>query len=53
MDELTQDQQLAYLQATNYGLPSGQTRQDYLTANLGPKEMWNAPYSNPTMFGNS
>jgi hypothetical protein len=52
-DDLTQDQQLAYIYAMDYGLPSGQTMQDYLNANLGPQAMWNAPYSDPTLFGNS
>lgn len=52
-DNLTQDQQLAYIYAMDYGLPSGQTMQDYLNANLGPQAMWNAPYSDPTLFGNS
>ncbi|HLH45126.1 MAG TPA: hypothetical protein VKV74_19205 [Bryobacteraceae bacterium] len=52
-DDLTQDQQLAYIYAMNYGVPSGQTMQDYLNANVGPQAMWNAPYSDPTMFGDS
>jgi hypothetical protein len=52
-DDLTQDQQLAYIYAMDYGLSSGQTMQDYLNANLGPQAMWNAPYSDPTMFGSS
>ena len=38
-DDLTQDQQLAYLYATNYGLPSGQDDEGLSPANLGPKEM--------------
>ncbi|HEY7333981.1 MAG TPA: hypothetical protein VH639_03790 [Bryobacteraceae bacterium] len=52
-DDLTQDQQLAYEYALNYGMPSGQSMQDYLNANLGPQTMANAPCSNPTKFGNS
>jgi hypothetical protein len=52
-DDLTQDQQLAYEYAMNYGMPSGQAMQDYLNANLGPRTMANAPCSNPAKFGNS
>ena len=52
-DDLTQDQQLAYIYAMNYGLPQGQTMQTYLDSNLGPKVMANAPSTNPTLFGNA
>jgi hypothetical protein len=52
-DNLTQDQQLVYIYAMNYGLPSGQTMQDYLNANIGPHIMANAPSKNPTLFGNT
>ncbi|SRR5579883_2840558 len=49
-DDLTQDQQLAYIYAMNYGLPQGQSMQAYLEANFGPKIMANAPSTNPTLF---
>ncbi|MBV8846583.1 MAG: hypothetical protein JO307_27575 [Bryobacterales bacterium] len=51
-DDLTQNQQLAYIYASDYGLPAGQTIQDYLTANYGPHIMANAPSNNPYLFSN-
>jgi hypothetical protein len=50
-NDLTQDQQMAYMYAANYGLPQGQSMQAYLEANLGPAIMANAPSSNPMLFG--
>ncbi len=50
-DNLTQDQRVAYMYATNVGLPQGQSMQQYLEANVGPKIMANAPCNNPTLFG--
>jgi hypothetical protein len=50
-DDLTQDQRVAYMYATNVGLPAGQSMQQYLEANLGPRIMANAPSNNPTLFG--
>jgi len=52
-DDLTQDQQLAYIYAMNYGVPGNQTMQDYLDANVGPHIRANAPCTHPTMFGNA
>lgn len=49
-DELTQDQQIAYIYAMDYGMPAGQSMQAYLEANYGPKIMANAPSTNPTLF---
>jgi hypothetical protein len=51
-NDLTQDQQMAYMYAVNYGLPQGQSMQAYLESNLGPAIMANAPASNPMLFGN-
>jgi len=49
-DDLTQDQQFAYIYAMDYGMPPGQSMQAYLEANYGPKIMANAPSANPTLF---
>lgn len=49
-DDLTQAQQLAYMYASNYGLPQGQTMQQFLEANVGPHIMANAPSTNPMLF---
>ena len=51
-DDLTQNQQLAYIYASNYGLPAGQNMQDYLNSNFGPHIMANAPCNNPMLFSN-
>jgi hypothetical protein len=50
-DNLTQDQRVAYMYATNVGLPQGQTMQQYLESNVGPSIMANAPSNDPTFFG--
>jgi hypothetical protein len=50
-DDLTQDQQFAYIYSCNCGLPQGQSMQQYLDASLGPKIMANAPSNNPMLFG--
>jgi hypothetical protein len=50
-DDLTQDQRVAYMYATNVGLPQGQSMQQYLESNFGPRIMANAPCNNPTLFG--
>lgn len=50
-DDLTQDQRVAYMYATNVGLPQGQTMQQYLESNVGPSIMANAPSDDPTLFG--
>ena len=50
-DDLTQDQRVAYMYATNVGLPQGQSMQPYLEANVGPEIMANAPSNNPMLFG--
>lgn len=50
-DNLTQDQRVAYMYATNVGLPQGQTMQQYLESNVGPAIMANAPSNDPTFFG--
>jgi hypothetical protein len=50
-DDLTQDQRLAYTYAANIGLPQGQSMQQYLESNFGPRIMANAPSNNPTLFG--
>jgi hypothetical protein len=52
-DDLTQDQQLAYIYAMNYGVPGSQTMQAYLDANVGQHIMANAPCKHPMMFGNA
>jgi hypothetical protein len=52
-ENLTQDQQVAYMYAMDYGMPAGQSMQDYLDANVGPQTMANAPNADPTMFGTS
>ena len=52
-DDLTQDQQMAYLYGSDYGFPTGQTMQQFLDANTGPQIMANAPANNPYLFGNS
>lgn len=50
-DDLTQDQRVAYMYATNVGLPQGQTMTQYLESNMGPSIMANAPSDDPTLFG--
>jgi hypothetical protein len=52
-ENLTQDQQVAYMYAMDYGMPANQSMQDYLAANVGPQTMANAPNADPTMFGTS
>jgi hypothetical protein len=51
-DKMTQEQQLAYIYASNYGLPASQNMQDYLNSNFGPHIMANAPCNNPMLFSN-
>lgn len=50
-DDLTQDQRVAYMYAANVGLPQGQSMQQYLESNFGPRIMANAPSNNPMLFG--
>jgi hypothetical protein len=52
-ENLTQNQQVAYMYAMDYGMPAGESMQDYLAANVGPQTMANAPNADPTMFGTS
>jgi hypothetical protein len=52
-ESLTQNQQIAYMYAMDYGMPAGESMQDYLAANVGPQTMANAPNADPTMFGTS
>jgi hypothetical protein len=52
-ENLTQNQQVAYMYAMDYGMPAGESMQDYLNANVGPQTMANAPNADPTMFGTS
>jgi hypothetical protein len=52
-DDLTQYQRIAFIYATDYGLPAGQTMDNYLKSNYGPHIMANAPSSNPLRFGSA